>query len=360
MLVHICCSVDSHYFLQRLRALYPAQRIIGYFYDPNIHPYSEFLMRYFDVKRSCKKLGVKLICGEYDYEAWLEGSRGLEKEPEKGSRCAYCFDFRVENSAQKALELGCKKITTTLLMSPKKDFSQLEKALNKAVEGKGLEVVAHDFRKAGGTNEQFSLAKKDKLYHQNYCGCIFGLLNQRKDNEIIEELCEPLGGQVQPASIKARLKLYKKLRKYERNGISFSLLREKILNYRLKFARISLDSKVIASYFLFYSHFRRENLRFSCQGGLGLINLGKDDVKLLSLELFNELGKFSYKSVSDLIKNPPKLKSELRIRKALSGQSRSLSPIIVLDSLEAGKYELWASSIIYPDSIERIIKNPQI
>ena len=128
MLVHICCSVDSHYFLQRLRADRPYERLVGYFYDPNIHPYSEFLMRFRDVKRSCEKLGVELICGEYEYEAWLKGAKGLENEPEKGKRCAYCFDFRVGNSAKKALELGEKSITTTLLMSPKKDFSQLKSA----------------------------------------------------------------------------------------------------------------------------------------------------------------------------------------------------------------------------------------
>ncbi|MBQ9875612.1 MAG: epoxyqueuosine reductase QueH, partial [Campylobacter sp.] len=40
MLVHICCSVDSHYFLRKLRET-TDEPLIGYFYDPNIHPYSE-------------------------------------------------------------------------------------------------------------------------------------------------------------------------------------------------------------------------------------------------------------------------------------------------------------------------------
>ena len=141
MLVHICCSVDSHYFIAELKKLYPNEQIIGYFYDPNIHPYSEFLLRFQDVKRSCKKLGVKVICGEYEYEEWLKGTNGLENEPEKGKRCEYCFDFRVGNSAKIALELGCKKITTTLLMSPKKDFTQLENALNNAIKGTNLDVI---------------------------------------------------------------------------------------------------------------------------------------------------------------------------------------------------------------------------
>lgn len=31
MLVHICCSVDSHYFIEELRKTYPDEKIIGYF-----------------------------------------------------------------------------------------------------------------------------------------------------------------------------------------------------------------------------------------------------------------------------------------------------------------------------------------
>ena len=41
MLVHICCSVDSHYFLSEIQKIYPDTTMIGYFYNPNIHPKSE-------------------------------------------------------------------------------------------------------------------------------------------------------------------------------------------------------------------------------------------------------------------------------------------------------------------------------
>ena len=92
MLVHICCSVDSHFFLEKLQADYPEEMLTGFFYDPNIHPYSEYRLRYLDVQRSCKKLGIDLIEGEYDYETWMDAVRGLEKEPEKGKRCEVCFD----------------------------------------------------------------------------------------------------------------------------------------------------------------------------------------------------------------------------------------------------------------------------
>ncbi|MDY3133652.1 MAG: epoxyqueuosine reductase QueH [Campylobacter lanienae] len=354
MLVHICCSVDSHYFIAELKKLYPNERIIGYFYDPNIHPYSEFLLRFQDVKRSSKKLGVEVICGEYEYEEWLKGTKGLEDEPEKGKRCAYCFDFRVGNSAKEAIKLGCKKITTTLLMSPKKDFKQLERALNNAIKGTNLEAIAVDLRKNGGTQKQFELAKNDKLYHQNYCGCIYGLIKQRHNETVIDELCEPLGGQIQPGSIGYRLKLYKKVRKLEKSKIKFDLIREKILNYRLRFGSLKADNIAIPSYFLFYSHFRLKSSKFSIEKSSNFVAINKDDIKIISLAKFNKLGRFKYKNTLELIYNPPKLNKELKIRKKIAKSKFDISPIIVIDEIKTAKYTLQADSEIFPASIEAI------
>jgi len=137
VLVHICCAVDSHYFLNRLRKDFPNEKLVGYFYDPNIHPYSEYKLRLLEVKRSCKKLRVELIEGEYDFDSWLKAVEGLELEPEKGKRCNVCFDYRFRESAKMCAKLGLKRFTSTLLTSPKKSISQLrnegEKGLQKSL-----------------------------------------------------------------------------------------------------------------------------------------------------------------------------------------------------------------------------------
>ena len=352
MLVHICCSVDSHYFLQRLRADRPHERLIGYFYDPNIHPYSEFLMRFRDVKRSCEKLGIELICGQYEYESWLEGAKGLENEPERGKRCAYCFDFRVGNSAQKALELGEKSITTTLLMSPKKDFSQLEAALNKAAREYGLESFAIDYRTGGGTNAQFELAKKDKLYHQNYCGCIFGLTRQREAQKLpLSELMSEVGGRVMPGGIEERLELYEKVRECEEKGTAFYLSRKYFLNYRLLRAYVKFDKAALPSYFLLYSHFKRENVKFSVSQTAQICDELRDGVTLLNLAKFNDLSGEKFASVSELCRRPIAVPRELEIRRELCGEF-SQNPIIVLDEIRAGRYEIYAKDELYNDSRE--------
>lgn len=350
MLVHICCSVDSHYFLQRLKKELPDEPLIGYFYDPNIHPYSEYLLRFNDVKRSCDKLGVDLIMGEYDYELWLNGTKGLENEPEKGKRCSYCFDFRIGESAKKAVELNQKSITTTLLMSPKKDFRQLENSLKNAVAGSGLEIFATDFRICGGTNEQFELAKRDKLYHQNYCGCIFALSKQRQ-NALCSEMMSDAFRRILPGSIEARLKLYEGVVDCEKNGINFELFRKNFLNYRLLRAFVKFNSLVIPSFFFSYSNFKRQNIKINLDKKLSLQKGLRDGVIMLDITKINDMFDRNFNSVSELCRAEFDDRFEFCVRERLAG-TMSLNPIIVVDELKCGKYEIYAKNELYQDSIE--------
>jgi len=179
--------------LKKLQQDYPQEKLTGFFYDPNIHPYSEYQLRLLDVERSCKKLGIELLQGEYDYENWLQAVRGLENEPEKGARCEVCFDKRFITSARKALEIGEKKITTTLLVSPLKSQEQLKRVGDDFHAKYGVEFIAVDYRSGGGSQEQSRVTKEEQLYRQDYCGCIFGLTMQREQqNRLMDEMFSSL------------------------------------------------------------------------------------------------------------------------------------------------------------------------
>ncbi|MFQ6342541.1 epoxyqueuosine reductase QueH [Campylobacter sp. VTCC 70190] len=356
MLVHICCSVDSHYFLQELQKAYPKEKLVGFFYDPNIHPYSEYELRFLDVKRSCEKLGVKLYKGEYEYEKWLNAVRGYEDEPEKGARCEICFNFRMGGSVEFAKKLGEKRLTTTLLTSPKKDLEQLKNALQKECEPYGIEFLAPDFRKNGGTQRQFALAKQSQLYHQNYCGCIYGLKKQKQSKAFIDELMSPITRQILPASIEERIRLYKRVKVLEKRGISFTLRREKFLNYRLLSAVLKRDKRVIKSHILFYSHFKNALSKFSLSEHCkGIFQSMKDEICLWDFEYLNAKCKHKFKNFDDFLRRPLSIKQEIALRQKHFAPY-NLSPIIVIESLEKGTYELVARSEIYFDSKESIEK----
>lgn len=359
MLVHICCSVDCDYFLFRLKQDYPNDEIIGLFYDPNIHPYSEFLLRYKDTQKICKKYDIKLLCGEYDFENWLKGTSGLEFEPEKGKRCSYCFDFRFASTANLAKNLGQNLITTTLLMSPKKEFSQLISSMEKICQINELKFIAPDYRKFGGTNEQMKMARNDRLYHQNYCGCMFGL-NLDNRAKMLYELQEPISKQIQFNSPKYRLNLYKKVYKFEKKGIKFNLEKYQILNYRLKKAFVRMDGKICDSYFLFYSLLNRKKSNFILQNlkpKEQIYRHKKDEIVFIDLAKFNELTSSNYKSVREIYFNALKLKKELNLRQKINSNSYDLGVIVVLDEIKPAKFEVFCDAQIYSDTIQKISQN---
>jgi len=358
MLVHICCSVDSHYFLQKLQASYPDEKLMGFFYDPNIHPYSEYQLRLLDVKRSCKKLNVELIEGGYDTESWLKAVRGLEHEPEKGARCSVCFDHRFEATAQQAQALGEKTFTSTLLTSPKKSLSQLQKAGEILAEKYGLEFLAPDYRKASGTQEQNRIAKEDALYRQDYCGCLFGLTMQRdQQKKLADELFVPISGQIQPESIEARITLYEKRWKYEEDDIPHKIIKQRFLNWRLISGLLRVRKEVVPAHFLPYSTLKSEYSRGSIEYTIDQIHyMNRDEVRFISLQHYNQLFHTAYQSVTELIFSPPLFEDELRVRQLLEADFFSLSSLLVVDKIPEKRIEILCQSKTYSDVREVLVK----
>ena len=358
MLVHICCSVDSHFFLEKLKLDFPQEKLVGFFYDPNIHPYSEYQLRLLDVKLSCKKLGIELLEGEYDFESWIQAVKGLENEPEKGARCEKCFDKRFEVSAQKALELGEKKLTTTLLVSPLKSQEQLKQSGDIFFKKHGVEFIAVDYRLGGGTQDQSRVTKEQQLYRQDYCGCIYGLTMQRKQqNRLMDEMFSPISNQTLPASIEERLDMYRYRIKLEDDNIAYKIIKEKFLNYRqFNFKLISQTGEVIPAHALFYSTLPRKKAQGKVEflhNSIGYFN--REEIKFTTLEFFNTTCSLSYKTLNELIFNPPSLDEELKFRKILTDTDYDLSPIIIVDKIPQTKLTIELDAKTYEDTKEKLI-----
>ncbi|WP_152183463.1 epoxyqueuosine reductase QueH [Sulfurimonas indica] len=358
MLVHICCSVDSHFFLEKLKEDFPDEKLTGFFYDPNIHPYSEYKLRLLDVERSCKKLGIELIEGEYDYESWLNAVRGLEQEPEKGARCEVCFDKRFLTSAQKALELGEDKITTTLLVSPLKSQEQLKRVGDDFHAKHGVEFIAVDYRSGGGTQDQSRVTKEEQLYRQDYCGCIYGLTMQREQQDkLMDEMFSPISGQIMPASIEERLALYSSRNKLEDEKKEYKIIRQKFLNYRQFFCKlISGKKELIDAYALSYSTLPRKRAQGRIEFAIDNVHyMNRQEVKFITLAFCNDFFSTSYKDIKELIYNPPSIDEELDLREKISGFAYDLSPIIVVSKIPNTKLTLTLDTKTYEDTREKLI-----
>jgi hypothetical protein len=357
MLVHICCSVDSHFFIEKLQQEFPDEKLVGFFYDPNIHPYSEYQLRLLDVERSCKKLGIVLIEGEYDFENWMDAVRGLEKEPEKGSRCEVCFDKRFEVSAHKALELGESTMTTTLLVSPKKSQEQLIRSGEVFEASHGVKFIPFDYRKNNGTADQGRVSREQQLYRQDYCGCIYGLTMQRdQQHRLMDEMFSPISRQILPASIEERLELYTRRNELEDQNINYRIIKERFLNYRLLRASVKVGSEVIPSYPLFYSTINRPSTEGKIDFEIeGQFFLNREEVRFITLDTFSTLTAMSYKNTQELMFNAPSVETEISLRTQLTKSPFNTSAIIVVDEIPTAKITLILETKTYEDTREKLI-----
>ncbi|MFN7065312.1 MAG: epoxyqueuosine reductase QueH [Aquificaceae bacterium] len=245
ILVHICCAPDALYFLKRLREDFPNAQMMGFFYDPNIHPYEEYRLRLIETKRVCKELGIELYEGEYDLESWLNYVKGYEEEPEKGKRCSLCFDFRLLRSVKLGKDIGATHLTTSLLMSPKKDLVMLKESGQRVCQPLGINFLAPDYRKGGGTQEMFKLSRSMELYHQDYCGCVYGLFKQ-KGEASMWDLTSFKGRR--PGSKEEKV-FIKEVRLFAEGelGLSCKEWEFSFLNWKLLIGRIEVEGKSLPS-----------------------------------------------------------------------------------------------------------------
>lgn len=172
ILIHACCGICSGYPIALLQEM--GYTPIVYFCNPNLDTKEEFECRLEAQKIICMYHWVDLIIEEYNHDEFLYYVKGLEQEPERGIRCDKCIELRLKNAAKKAKELGIKVFTTSLVISPHKNFERISQiGLDIAEEYSDLKYLTIDFKKKDGFLKTNKLSKKLGIYRQNYCGCEF-------------------------------------------------------------------------------------------------------------------------------------------------------------------------------------------
>lgn len=175
VLLHCCCAPCSSAILEWMLA--HGVRPTLYYYNPNIFPEEEYLIRKNECTRYAEKLGLTIIDEDYDHESWRCAVRGMEQEPERGGRCLLCFKQRLLKAAQKAKELGLEEFTTTLASSRWKSLDQINEAGRWAEVqvGGGVRFDDRNWRKGGLQQRRNELLRENNFYNQLYCGCEFSL-----------------------------------------------------------------------------------------------------------------------------------------------------------------------------------------
>ncbi len=184
VLMHSCCAPCAGDLMERM--IDDGIDLTIFFYNPNIHPRKEYRIRKDENIRFADKLGIDFIDADYDVQNWFARAKGMEMEPERGKRCTACFDMRFERTALYASENGFSNITSSLGISRWKNMEQINGCGETAASHyDGITYWTYNWRKGGGANRMYEIAKRESFYQQEYCGCIFSLRdtnNWRKQN----------------------------------------------------------------------------------------------------------------------------------------------------------------------------------
>lgn len=174
LLLHSCCAPCSSYTLEYLSRYFS---ITVFYFNPNISPKAEFDKRFAEQKRLIEALPsenkISLICGDYNYDEFLNIARGYESVPEGGERCFRCYRMRLEKTAELAKQKGFDYFCTTLSISPLKNSQKINKIGFDVAEKYGVKWLPSDFKKREGYKRSIELSREYDLYRQNFCGCVF-------------------------------------------------------------------------------------------------------------------------------------------------------------------------------------------
>ncbi|WP_031516096.1 epoxyqueuosine reductase QueH [Desulfofalx alkaliphila] len=165
ILLHSCCGPCTIYPLEHL--LTEEFTVMAHFYNPNIHPYTEWQKRKENFRWFADHNHLKAIIeDDYDLEGFLQ--RVVHRET---TRCRYCYWMRLNRTAQLARKGKFDAFTTTLLVSPFQKHNLIKEIGEEVGEKYGVPFYYADFRP--GFKDAYMKAKETGHYRQQYCGCIY-------------------------------------------------------------------------------------------------------------------------------------------------------------------------------------------
>lgn len=165
LLLHICCGPCATHPAGML--LGAGHEVHGFFYNPNIHPLAEHVLRLESAKKLLAHLQMPSTIAEgYDVEEYFRAVAFRERE-----RCAACYHLRLHRTARLAASGGFDAFTTSLLVSPYQKHDLIREIGRSAGLECGVEFYYEDFR--AGWPETRRMSRELGLYRQKYCGCIY-------------------------------------------------------------------------------------------------------------------------------------------------------------------------------------------
>ena len=164
-LLHICCAPCANQCIEVLRG--DKIEVAGFWYNPNIHPFTEYKARRNCLREYAQTIDLTLI-EKNDY-ALRPFVRAVVDDLE--NRCGKCYEMRLFEAAKQAKEGGFDSFTSSLFISPYQNHELMRDVAERAAAEYGVDFLYRDFRPYFRAGQDF--AREHGFYMQKYCGCVF-------------------------------------------------------------------------------------------------------------------------------------------------------------------------------------------
>ncbi|MGA1819526.1 MAG: epoxyqueuosine reductase QueH [Thermoplasmatota archaeon] len=157
--------------------------VTGLWFNPNIHPWTEYDRRLQTLQRYVYLEPMEMIyLDEYPLYSTLFGminSAAAVEEwagpgmtaPQRAGRCDFCYRLRLGRAAEEAKRKDYDGYSTTLLISKHQDHDIIRRIGEEIGSETGIDFIYMDLRKYW--KESLRRSKGRRMYRQPYCGCIF-------------------------------------------------------------------------------------------------------------------------------------------------------------------------------------------
>ena len=162
--------------------------VSAYYYNPNIMPVDEYNTRYNELAGFSNSKNFKLLTTEPDRKEWIRRVSPLRYCGEKSQRCHECYRIRLEHTFRMAEKEKFDIVATSLSISPHKDADAINFIGSSLSSEFGISFYEADFKKKEGFKKSVQISKEYGFYRQDYCGCIYSILEKDPASEWSERV----------------------------------------------------------------------------------------------------------------------------------------------------------------------------
>jgi len=168
LLLHACCADCVLKFIESAKAD-NFDEVVVYYYNPNIHPRSEYLTRLKAIQEVLLPLNIKIVVADYSPKDYFQ----VVANPARPSRCVACWNLRLSKTADYAVKNGYTHFSSTLVTSEYQDHNTIQKigeslALKNNLTFYLPKTICCDLKTTG-------------FYKQFFCGCVYSLTERYQE-----------------------------------------------------------------------------------------------------------------------------------------------------------------------------------